>query len=114
MTGTSKSFLACALAHQACRKGYRALYRRASRLFHELTLARADGTYIRLLGKLARMDVLLIDDWALAPLQDQERRDVPGDPRGSLRHTVDDHHQPAATCPVARLHRRADPRRCHL
>ena len=76
MTGTGKSFLACALAHQACRKGYRALYRRASRLFHELTLARADGTYIRLLGKLARMDVLLIDDWALAPLQEQERRDV--------------------------------------
>jgi DNA replication protein DnaC len=76
MTGTGKSFLACALAHQACRKGYRALYRRASRLFHELTLARADGTYIRLLGKLARMDVLLIDDWALAPLQEQERRDL--------------------------------------
>jgi DNA replication protein DnaC len=49
MTGTGKSFLACALAHQACRKGYRVLYRRASRLFHELTLA---------------------------PLQDQERRDV--------------------------------------
>ena len=44
MTGTGKSFLACALAHQACRKGYRVLYRRASRLFHELTLARADGT----------------------------------------------------------------------
>ena len=60
-TGTGKSFLACALAHQACRKGYRVLYRRASRLFHELTLARADGTYVRLLGKLARMDVLLID-----------------------------------------------------
>ena len=76
MTGTGKSFLACALAHQACRKGYRALYRRASRLFHELTLARADGSYIRLLAKLARPDVLLIDDFALAPLQDQERRDL--------------------------------------
>ena len=76
MTGTGKSFLACALAHQACRKGYRALYRRASRLFHELTLARADGTYIRLLAKLARTDVLLIDDFALAPLQDYERRDL--------------------------------------
>src|SRR6266545_4645317 len=72
MTGTGKSFLACALAHQACRKGYRALYHRASRLFHELTLARADGTYVR----LARTDVLLIDDFALAPLQDQERRDL--------------------------------------
>ncbi len=76
MTGTGKSFLACALAHQACRKGYRALYRRASRLFHELTLAHADGTYVRVLGKLARTDVLLIDDFALAPLQDQERRDL--------------------------------------
>ena len=75
-TGTGKSFVACALAHQACRKGYRALYRRASRLFHELTLARADGSYVRLLGQLARMDVLLIDDFALAPLQDQERRDL--------------------------------------
>ena len=76
MTGTGKSFLACALAHQACRKGYRAFYRRASRLFHELTLARADGTYVRLLAKLARMDVLLIDDFALAPLQDHERHDL--------------------------------------
>jgi hypothetical protein len=75
-TGVGESFLACALAHQACRKGYRAGYRRASRLFHELTLARADGTYIRLLGKLARLDVLVIDDWGLAPVQDPERRDL--------------------------------------
>jgi len=75
-TGVGKSFLACALAHQACRKGYRAYYRRASRLFHDLTLARADGTYIRLLTKLARLDVLVIDDWGLAPAQDQERRDL--------------------------------------
>jgi DNA replication protein DnaC len=75
-TGVGKSFLACALAHQACRKGYRAYYRRASRLFHDLILARADGTYIRLLAKLARLDVLVIDDWGLAPVQDQERRDL--------------------------------------
>ena len=60
-TGVGKSFLACALAHQACRKGYRAGYRRASRLFHELALARADGTYVRLLAKLARLDVLVVD-----------------------------------------------------
>jgi hypothetical protein len=73
-TGVGKSFIACALAHQACRKGYRAGYRRASRLFHELALARADGTYIRLLTKLARLDVLIVDDWGLAPVQDQERR----------------------------------------
>jgi len=76
MTGVGKSFLACALAHQACRKGYRARYRRASRLYHACTLARADGTYIRLLAQLARVDVLVIDDWARAPLQDAERRDI--------------------------------------
>jgi DNA replication protein DnaC len=75
-TGTGKSFIACALAHQACRKGYRAAYRRACRLFHELALARADGSYVRLLTKLARLDVLLIDDWGLAPVQDTERRDL--------------------------------------
>jgi DNA replication protein DnaC len=75
-TGTGKTFIACALANQACRRGYRAYYRRASRLFDDLKLARADGTYGRLLGRLARLDVLLIDDWGLAPPQDQERRDL--------------------------------------
>ena len=61
MTGTGKSYLACALAHQACRKGFRAVYRRASRLFDELKLARADGTYARVLARLARIDVMVID-----------------------------------------------------
>jgi DNA replication protein DnaC len=75
-TGTGKTFLACALAQQACRKGYRTTYRRASRLFEELGLARADGTYTRLLGKIARMDVLVIDDWGLTPVRDPERSDL--------------------------------------
>lgn len=75
-TGTGKSFIGCALAHQACRQGYRALYRRASRLFHELALARADGTYVRLLAKVARVDVFVLDDWALTPVQEPERRDL--------------------------------------
>ena len=75
-TGTGKTFVACALAHQACRQGYRALYWRVSRLFHALALARADGTYARLLAKLARVDVLVLDDLALMPLQDAERRDL--------------------------------------
>ncbi len=75
-TGVGKSFVACALAHQACRQGYRAFYRRASRLFHDLALARADGSYVRLLGKLARIDVLVLDDWALTPVQALERRDL--------------------------------------
>jgi DNA replication protein DnaC len=75
-TGTGKSFVACALAHQACRQGYRALYWRVPRLFQALALARADGTYARLLGKLARVDVLVLDDFALTPLQEAERRDL--------------------------------------
>ena len=75
-TGTGKTFIACALAHHACRSGFRALYRRLPRLFEELTLAHADGTYTRLLARLARIDVLVIDDWGLAPLRDQDRRDL--------------------------------------
>ncbi len=75
-TGTGKTYLACALAQQACRKGHRAIYRRASRLFAELALARAEGTYPRLLARLARADVLVLDDWAMAPITDVERRDL--------------------------------------
>jgi DNA replication protein DnaC len=75
-TGTGKTFLACALAHQACRQGQRALYRRLSRLFDELTLARADGTYARALARLARADVLILDDFALAPLDAHQRQDL--------------------------------------
>jgi DNA replication protein DnaC len=75
-TGTGKTFVACALAQKACRSGHRALYRRASRLFDELTLARADGTYARTLQRVARIDVLVIDDWALAAVQEQERQDL--------------------------------------
>ncbi len=76
MTGTGKTYVACALAQQACRKGYRAIYRRATRLNDELTLAHADGTYALTLARLARADVLVIDDWGLAPPKDQERRDL--------------------------------------
>jgi DNA replication protein DnaC len=76
MTGTGKTYVACALAHQACRKGFRALYRRVPRLFDEITLARADGSYVRLLARLARIDVLILDDWGISPVRDQERRDL--------------------------------------
>lgn len=75
-TGTGKTYLACALAQQVCRSGRRALYRRMPRLLEELALAHADGTYTRLLGRLAKTDALVLDDWGLAPLRDQERRDV--------------------------------------
>src|SRR5437867_10932036 len=76
MTGTGKSYLACALAQQACRKGHRALYRRVPRLYEELTLAHADGSYIRLLARFARVDVLILDDFAVGPLPDHGRRDL--------------------------------------
>jgi DNA replication protein DnaC len=75
-TGTGKTFVACALAQQACRKGFRALYRRGSRLFDELRLARADGTYARALARFARVDVLVIDDFAISPIKDEEGRDL--------------------------------------
>lgn len=75
-TGTGKTFVACALAQKACRSGHRAVYRRASRLFDELTLARADATYARVLQRLARIDVLVVDDWALAAVSEQERQDL--------------------------------------
>src|SRR5882672_3595669 len=76
MTGTGKTYFGCALAQLACRKGYHAIYRRASRLFSELALARADGSHPRLLAKIARADVLVIDDWAMAPITEAERRDL--------------------------------------
>jgi DNA replication protein DnaC len=60
-TGTGKSYFACALAHQACRNGFRSMYRRVPRLFDELRLARADGTYSRLLARIAKVDVLVLD-----------------------------------------------------
>jgi len=75
-TGTGKSFLACALAERACRRGFTAVYRRASRLLHDLAVARGDGSYGRFLIKLAKFDLLAIDDWLIASLKDAERRDL--------------------------------------
>jgi DNA replication protein DnaC len=74
-TGVGKSWLAAALAHKACRDGYTVYYARAAQLFRELALAHADGSFSRLLRRLAQTDVLVIDDWAMAPLADPERRD---------------------------------------
>ena len=90
MTGVGKTYVACALAQQAVRRGYRVLYRRVSRLFDELTLAHADGSYPRLLAKLAKADVLVLDDWGLTPVNASERRDLNEimDDRYGLRSTV--------------------------
>jgi len=75
-TGVGKSYLACAFAERACRSGFSALYIRAPRLYQELAVARGDGSYGRLLARLTRTQLLIIDDWGLAPLKDQERRDL--------------------------------------
>lgn len=76
LTGTGKTFVACALAHQACRQGYRARYWRVARLFAALALARADGTYSRLLAQCARVDVLVLDDLGMTPFREAERHDL--------------------------------------
>jgi DNA replication protein DnaC len=74
-TGIGKSWLGQALAHKACRDGYTVLYKPAPKLFRDLAMARADGSLGRLLEMLARTDVLVVDDFAMAPLAEQERRD---------------------------------------
>lgn len=75
-TGIGKSFLACALAHKACRVGHGALYHRLHRLLQELQLARGDGSYARVLTTLARTEVLVLDDFGMAPLSPEQRRDL--------------------------------------
>jgi DNA replication protein DnaC len=74
-TGIGKSWLACALAQKACRDGFSVLHRKTSELFRELAIAHADGSLGRMLLRLAQIDVLLLDDFAMAPLKDSERRD---------------------------------------
>lgn len=74
--GVGKTFLACALAHKACREGYTALYLRVPRLFRDLQIARGDGSYETLLRRFARTDLLVLDDFALTPIGEAERRDL--------------------------------------
>jgi len=73
-TGIGKSWLGQALAQKACRDGYSVLYRSAAKLFRDLAQARADGSLGRLLESIARTNVLLVDDFAMAALNDDERR----------------------------------------
>jgi DNA replication protein DnaC len=75
-TGIGKSWLGEAFAERACRSGFSAYCVRASRLFHELHVARGDGSYARGLARLAKMELLVIDDWGLAPLTSAERHDL--------------------------------------
>ena len=74
--GIGKSFLCCAFVERACRRGFTARYVRMPRLLHEVAVGRGDGSYTRLMARLAKLDLLAIDDWMLAPLRDAERRDL--------------------------------------
>ena len=89
-TGVGKSYLASALAQKACRDGYSVFYARAQALFRDLGLARADGSLRHLLARLGRIDVMVIDDWAMAPMTEPERRDFREicEERYQLRSTV--------------------------
>jgi DNA replication protein DnaC len=74
-TGIGKSWIGCALAQKACREGFSVLHKKTSELFRELAIAHADGSIGRLLVRLAQIDVLLLDDFCMAPLKDSERHD---------------------------------------
>ena len=75
-TGLGKSYLACALGQKACRDGFSVVYRRVPRLFDELAAARGDGTYATLLKRLAKTNVLVLDDFGLEALTAQHRKDL--------------------------------------
>ncbi len=75
-TGVGKSWLACALAQHACRRGYSALYLRLPRLAEELRIRHANGTFTRWLDSLKATEVLLLDDWGMAALDSQSRADL--------------------------------------
>lgn len=74
-TGVGKTYLACAIAHKACQNGFKTLYVRAPRLLHDVAIARADGSYNKLLTRLSKLDLLVIDDFALVALSDDLSRD---------------------------------------
>lgn len=94
-TGCGKTWLGCTLAHQACRQGYSALYVRLPRLLDELAQGRGDGRYSKLLAQLGKVDVLLLDDWGLAVLDDRHRRD--------LLEVLDDRHGNRSTLVTSQL-----------
>lgn len=94
-TGVGKTFITCALGTSAIRSGISALYVRMPRLVQELKVARADGSYIKLLQRLQRMKLLIIDDWGLNPFTDETRRD--------LLEILEDRHQMRSTIIASQL-----------
>ena len=93
--GSGKTYLACALGHNACLHGYGVHYYRLSRLLLELTQAKADGSYHKQLKQLAKMQLLIIDDWGLEPLKPAHRND--------LMEIMDDRHGQTSTLVISQL-----------
>jgi DNA replication protein DnaC len=94
-TGVGKTWLACAFAHKACREGYTAQYIRLTRILRELMIAKGDGRYPKLLANLAKVDVLILDDWGLLKLSAENRRD--------LLEVLEDRHGTRATIATSQL-----------
>ncbi|NQY38144.1 MAG: ATP-binding protein [Alteromonadaceae bacterium] len=93
--GTGKTYIACALGHTGCLKGYSVKYYRISRLMLALTQAKADGSYSRALQSLAKIDLLILDDWGLEPLKAAQRND--------LMEIMDDRHGSSSTAVISQL-----------
>ncbi|NVO03846.1 MAG: ATP-binding protein [Bacteroidetes bacterium] len=83
-TGIGKSYIASALGHQACSQGYKVLYANASKLFAKLKMAKADGSYIKEVARIERQDLLILDDFGLQPMDNQNR--------SSLMEIIEDRH----------------------
>lgn len=94
-TGIGKTFIACALANAACRLAFTARYYRLPRLLQDMALARADGTYPMVLSRLAKTDLLILDEWGMASFNDMQGRD--------LLELVDDRHQIHSTIIVGQI-----------
>ena len=94
-TGTGKTFLACAFGNAACRGGHRTFYRRSPKLFEEIKLARADGTYLKLLARIAKARLFILDDFGLSVLTDPERH--------ALLEILEDRHGSSSTLITSQL-----------
>lgn len=94
-TGCGKTYLACAFSHKACLSGFTARYYRLPRLWHELKIAKADGTYSNWLSQLAKIDLLVLDDWGLVCPDEEQRRD--------LLEMLDDRYQQRSTVITSQL-----------
>lgn len=93
--GSGKTYLACALGHTACMKEYSVKYFRLSRLLLAITQSKADGTYLKMLAALSKLDGLILDDWGLEPLKAPQRND--------LMEIMDDRHQSSSTIILSQL-----------